>query len=77
MTGGHLKRVRQHFGSDEAFRMTYGDFVAEIDKGAPLAFYAAHEREAAATTVRPPGRLRSKAIGSPMLYRQRKAMAAG
>jgi glucose-1-phosphate cytidylyltransferase len=64
MTGGHLKRVRQHVSDDEAFRMTYGDFVADNDKGAPLAAFAAYKREAAVTTVRRPGRLRLKAIGT-------------
>jgi glucose-1-phosphate cytidylyltransferase len=62
MTGGRLKRVRQHIGDDEAFCMTYGDGVADIDIYALLAFHAAHKREATVTAVRPPGRFGALAL---------------
>ena len=56
MTGGRLKRVRDFFGDDDAFCMTYGDGVASIDLAALLAFHRAHGRLATVTAVRPPGR---------------------
>lgn len=55
MTGGRLKRVRQHLG-DETFCMTYGDGVADIDIRALVAFHGSHGRAATVTAVRPPGR---------------------
>ena len=55
MTGGRLKRVREHVG-DETFCMTYGDGLADIDIGALLAFHRAQGRAATVTAVRPPGR---------------------
>lgn len=55
MTGGRLKRVREHVG-DETFCFTYGDGVADIDLGALLAFHAEQGRLATVTAVQPPGR---------------------
>ena len=55
MTGGRLKRVRDHVG-DETFCMTYGDGLADIDIGALLAFHRQQGRAATVTAVRPPGR---------------------
>ena len=55
MTGGRLKRVRDHVG-DETFCMTYGDGLADIDVGALLAFHRQQGRAATVTAVRPPGR---------------------
>ena len=55
MTGGRLKRVRDHIG-DEAFCFTYGDGVADIDIAAQLAFHRAHKKLATVTAIQPPGR---------------------
>jgi glucose-1-phosphate cytidylyltransferase len=55
MTGGRLKRVRDHIG-DEAFCFTYGDGVADIDIAAQLAFHRAHRKLATVTAIQPPGR---------------------
>jgi glucose-1-phosphate cytidylyltransferase len=55
MTGGRVRRVRQHIGN-ERFHLTYGDGVADLDINALNAF---HEREGALVTltaVSPPGR---------------------
>ena len=48
--------MRDFFGDDDAFCMTYGDGVASIDLAALLAFHRAHGRLATVTAVRPPGR---------------------
>ena len=56
MTGGRLKRVREHVKDEEAFFFTYGDGVGDIDITASLAFHRAHGRKATLTAVAPPGR---------------------
>ena len=55
MTGGRLKRVREYLTGD-AFFMTYGDGVADVDIGKLLAFHTAHGGLATLTSVVPPGR---------------------
>lgn len=55
MTGGRLRRVREHIG-DDPFCMTYGDGLADIDIGALTAFHTAHGADATVTRVLPPGR---------------------
>ncbi|QJB68534.1 glucose-1-phosphate cytidylyltransferase [Parasphingorhabdus halotolerans] len=56
MTGGRLRRVREYLDGEEAFCLTYGDGVADIDIGALIAFHNAHNRDATITAVQPPGR---------------------
>jgi len=55
MTGGRLRRVRDHVG-EGTFCMTYGDGLANIDIGRLLAFHHAQGKAATVTAVRPPGR---------------------
>jgi len=55
MTGGRLKRVREHLG-DEDFCFTYGDGVSDLDVSATIAFHRRQERLATLTGVQPPGR---------------------
>lgn len=55
-TGGRLKRVARWLKDDDAFCMTYGDGVADIDVTASIAFHRAHGRLATMTAVSPPGR---------------------
>lgn len=54
-TGGRLRRVRQYL-DDDAFCMTYGDGLADVDVGAQLAFHRGHGRLATMTVVPPPAR---------------------
>ena len=56
LTGGRLRRVREHLDDDEPFCLSYGDGVADIDIGAQLAFHQQHGKLATVTAVRPPGR---------------------
>nr|WP_292119342.1 glucose-1-phosphate cytidylyltransferase [Brevundimonas sp.] len=56
MTGGRLKRVAPYLKDEEAFCMTYGDGVADLDITASIAFHKAHGRLATLAGVRPPGR---------------------
>jgi len=55
-TGGRLKRAAPFVADDEAFCMTYGDGVADIDIAALIAFHKAHKKLATVTAVRPGGR---------------------
>ena len=55
MTGGRLKRVRDHLG-DEDFCFTYGDGVSDVDITESLSFHRRHGRLATLTGVQPPGR---------------------
>lgn len=56
MTGGRLKRVRNYVQDDEAFCMTYGDGVSNVDITALLAFHKARGTQATLTATIPPGR---------------------
>jgi glucose-1-phosphate cytidylyltransferase len=55
MTGGRLKRVREHLG-DEEFCFTYGDGVSDVNITESIAFHRKQERLATLTGVQPPGR---------------------
>jgi glucose-1-phosphate cytidylyltransferase len=52
-TGGRIKRVRDYIGNDEAFCLTYGDGVADVDIGKLVAFHKNHGKLATVTAVRP------------------------
>jgi glucose-1-phosphate cytidylyltransferase len=56
MTGGRLRRVLPYLEGEDAFCLTYGDGVADIDIGALLDFHRAEGRLATVTAVQPPGR---------------------
>ena len=56
MTGGRLKRVRSFLDEGEAFCMTYGDGVADVDIGGLVKFHKDHGQRATMTAVIPPGR---------------------
>jgi glucose-1-phosphate cytidylyltransferase len=57
MTGGRLKRIREHLGS-EPFCMTYGDAVATVDITRLIAFHESHGRCRNCNRRPPPGALR-------------------
>lgn len=51
MTGGRIKRVREYVG-DDAFFMTYGDGVCDVDINKLLQFHKAHGKMATLTAVK-------------------------
>lgn len=55
MTGGRIKKVQQYVG-DEAFMLTYGDGVADIDINQLLNFHKKSGKVATMTSVQPEGR---------------------
>ena len=58
MTGGRVKRVLPYVG-DEAFCLTYGDGLADVDLTALIAFHRERGALATVTAVQPPGRFGS------------------
>ena len=56
MTGGRLVRAAHHLGDDDAFMVTYGDGVADVNVAEVLKFHREHGRLATVTAVRPPPR---------------------
>ncbi|GAB4389230.1 glucose-1-phosphate cytidylyltransferase [Albidovulum sp.] len=56
MTGGRLRRVLPFLEGEEAFCLTYGDGVGDVDITALIAFHRAHGRLATVTAVPPPRR---------------------
>ncbi|MES2753385.1 MAG: glucose-1-phosphate cytidylyltransferase [Pseudomonadota bacterium] len=69
MTGGRLKRVGHLLDPGEAFCMTYGDGVSDVDITASIAFHRAQGRQATVTAVRPPGRYGATVIDGDRVVR--------
>lgn len=56
MTGGRLKRVAEYVKDEEAFCLTYGDGVSDVNISALIAFHRSHNGRATLTATVPPGR---------------------
>lgn len=56
MTGGRLKRIAKYLAPGEAFCMTYGDGLSDVDIAASIDFHKSHGCDATMTVTRPPGR---------------------
>ena len=56
LTGGRLKRVEEHLKDEDAFCLTYGDGLANVDIGRLIQFHKSHGKSATITAVVPPGR---------------------
>lgn len=55
-TGGRLKRIAQYVQDEEAFCMTYGDGVSDLDISEAVAFHKRHGQLVTVTAVQPPAR---------------------
>lgn len=77
MTGGRLRRVREYLGDEDAFCMTYGDGVADVNIAELVAFHRAHGKLATLTATQPPGRFGALDIADDMTVRQFKEKPAG
>ena len=64
MTGGRIKRIEKYIKDDEAFCLTYGDGVGDVDISASIAFHHQHGAECTLTAVQPPGRFGALSISS-------------
>ena len=56
MIGGRIKRILPYIGDDEAFCLTYGDGVSDIDITESIAFHRREGRLATVAGTQPPGR---------------------
>jgi glucose-1-phosphate cytidylyltransferase len=56
MIGGRIKKILPYIGEDEAFCVTYGDGVGDIDIAESIAFHRREQRLATVTATQPPGR---------------------
>lgn len=56
MIGGRIKRILPFIGDDEAFCLTYGDGVGDVDISALIEQHKASGRLATVTATQPPGR---------------------
>lgn len=56
MTGGRLLRVADYLRREEAFCLTYGDGLGDVDISASLTFHREHGKAATMTATYPPGR---------------------
>jgi glucose-1-phosphate cytidylyltransferase len=52
-TGGRLKRIRHHVQNEDAFCMTYGDGLSDVDITKLVEFHRSHGKLATLTTVQP------------------------
>jgi glucose-1-phosphate cytidylyltransferase len=55
-TGGRLKRIRSHVIDEEAFCMTYGDGVSDVDISELVRFHHSHGKLSTLTAVQPAAR---------------------
>ncbi len=62
MTGGRIKRVRPYIG-DEAFMLTYGDGVADVNISALVDYHKKSGLYATVTAVQPSGKFGALEIG--------------
>jgi glucose-1-phosphate cytidylyltransferase len=62
MTGGRIRRIRNYVENDEAFCLTYGDGVGDINITELVAFHRRQQTLCTLTAVQPPGRFGALAI---------------
>ena len=56
MTGGRLKKISQYIEAEDAFCMTYGDGVGDINISDLISFHNKHGKKATLTATRPSAR---------------------
>jgi glucose-1-phosphate cytidylyltransferase len=67
-TGGRLRRVAGFLRDEEAFCMTYGDGVADVDITASIAFHKQHGKLVTLTSVQPVARFGAIGIKDTQIY---------
>jgi glucose-1-phosphate cytidylyltransferase len=56
MTGGRLLRISKYVNDEEAFCVTYGDGLSNVNIQSSIEFHKSHNKYATMTTTYPPGR---------------------
>jgi glucose-1-phosphate cytidylyltransferase len=64
MTGGRLKRASRYLEGEEAFCLTYGDGVSDVNISELVQFHRNHGLQATLTATYPPGRFGALDINS-------------
>jgi glucose-1-phosphate cytidylyltransferase len=80
MTGGRLRRVGPFLEDEDAFLLTYGDGVADVNVDALVAHHRAHGGLATVTAVAPPARFGALELGEQhrvMRFREKPAGESG
>lgn len=78
MTGGRLLRAQPYLKDQQAFCVTYGDGVSDVDMSALIAFHLQQQGLVTLTGVRPPGRFGViETEGDRVLHFQEKPFGEG
>src|SRR5579875_1651510 len=67
-TGGRLRKVAKYLEGDDAFCMTYGDGVADVDITASIAFHKHHGKAVTLTSVQPVARFGALGLKNTQIY---------
>jgi glucose-1-phosphate cytidylyltransferase len=67
-TGGRLRRVSPYLEGEEAFCMTYGDGVSDVDVSATVSFHRSHGKKVTLTAIQPPARFGALGIEQNIVY---------
>ena len=66
-TGGRLKKIAHYVQTEDAFCMTYGDGVSDVNISESIAFHKQHGRLVTVTAVQPPARFGGLGIDGTMI----------
>ncbi|MFZ0394972.1 MAG: glucose-1-phosphate cytidylyltransferase [Terracidiphilus sp.] len=67
-TAGRLKRIKPYLEGQDAFCLTYGDGLSDVDIAASLRFHREHGKLATVTAVQPPARFGGLGIDGTSIY---------
>ena len=70
MTGGRLKKIYDYIKDDDAFCMTYGDGVGDINITDLISFHKKHGKKATLTATRPSARYGALKLGPKDIVKQ-------
>jgi len=77
MTGGRLKKIFNYVKNDEAFCMTYGDGLGNINISDLISFHKQHGKKATLTATRPSARYGALKLGPNNLVNHFEEKPAG
>jgi glucose-1-phosphate cytidylyltransferase len=67
-TGGRMRRIRDYVKDEEAFCMTYGDGVADVNIAKLIEFHKSHGKEVTLTSIQPFARFGALGIKDTSVY---------
>jgi glucose-1-phosphate cytidylyltransferase len=76
-TGGRLRKIASHVANEDAFCMTYGDGVSDVDIAAAVKFHQSHGKLATLTAVQPLPRFGLLSIEGTEVYTFQEKPATG